>query len=983
MAEKKATKKKVLKKKVVKKKPFKGIGKPGKPGKCNYQDVYLKIEKIPEYSPVDPDPTHSYSYRRDCYRLPGHEDGTIPNDEVETRKLTAVVYKRYTDATYTTVDSTPLIATDLSEPPADRRVPGVLIYTQPNVRLRIHVLNDDDEPHSLHMHGIQYGINSDGAYPFGVKNNDEIRSDQICPGKSYTYEYDITKEMTGAWVFHDHFRKIGDNARLGLIGGVVVRDPRWHKVDYEVPLFLHKMAGKRTGLLFDSGDLNPGQTFTRNFPAAGTYDYECFYHPMFGKVNVTGGGAPSANVSILDNQFDPPEVTIAPGGSVTWTNNGAATHTVQEAGSSSSKATHTINGRAFAGNTPVIEMETGKKIRWYIFNLDLGLEWHNFHPHASHWEFGGQHLDNRSIGPAEAFVVDTTAPPVLLPPCDPKHKRGPKRKVKLAALYPIHCHVEPHVMGGMFALMRVKQTVAITKAFEDSLGYPLPEDPGTFVCPEPDINLCIDEFDNGTWTDLPVAPAFAVHGALLNTGKVMLWSGHAELGGTYPLETALYDPVSNTYSIAPFADADDLFCAGHAFLPDGRLVAGGGANQGQVRSTHIFDPATETWTRLNGGQLSNFRWYPTMVTMNDGRVAIISGTAGGGGGGVVEDIEVLDLSKPAPPPGTTSYYWDIVSGSQKTFSGLYPGLHWLPSGDMFFTRTGWNSHFPASSEAARFTFSGPTSGSWTDFAPLSFPDRKEGSSVLLIDDTGPSPIAKVFVAGGQASGQPAITECEIIDISNPATTPGWQVTAPMNHARIGVTGVILPTGKIMIVGGRQTSGRFDTSPVFVYECEIYDPATDSWAVTPPMTYPRQYHSVALLLPDGRVLTSGGVDASLGFGAAGNQQTTEAYSPEYLSGGTRPVITNAPPSAAYGSTVTIDTANPANIDSVCLIAPGAITHHTDSFQRYIKVGVVSAGIGSVDIKIPGNGHIAPPGFYMLFIVNNLGIPSEGRFIQITT
>ena len=144
----------------------------------------------------------------------------------------------------------------------------------------------------------------------------------------------------------------------------------------------------------------------------------------------------------------------------------------------------------------------------------------------------------------------------------------------------------------------------------------------------------------------------------------------------------LYDPATDTYNTVPFTDSDDLFCAGHTFLPDGRLIAGGGANPGQVDSTHIFDPTTETWSHFPTGQMNNFRWYPTMVAMNDGRTAILSGTPGVG---TVADIEVIDMSAPTPA-------WQTVTGGNKPFSGLYPGFHWLPSGGMFFTRTGWNSH---------------------------------------------------------------------------------------------------------------------------------------------------------------------------------------------------------------------------------------------------------------------------------------------------
>ena len=953
------------------------------PASRESQNVYLKIEKIFNYSPLDPAPDHSYSYRRDCFRRDGHEDGTIVEDEVEQRMLTAVVYRQYTDDTYSTVDTSPLIPSDIAEPPPHRRVPGAVIYTKPGVRLFIHVLNGDDQPHSLHMHGIQYGIDSDGAYPLGLKNIDNVRSDQICPGRNYTYRYDVTPDMTGAWVFHDHFQNIGENARRGLIGGLVVRDPSWPQADYEIPFFMHVMAGRRGRPFFDSGDILPGQSYPRRFDVAEDYAYECFYHPMFGRVRVTEGRASSATVLIKENTFEPAEVEIRPGGIVTWNNVGESTHTVLEAGNSESKSTHAINGRAFAGNTPVIEVEAGKRIRWYIFNLDLQQAWHNFHPHASHWMFGGQNLDNRSIGPAEAFVVDTIVPPVLLPPNDEAHLEGEKETVSLAAIFPVHCHVEPHVMGGMVALMRVTQELAITRSYRDSLEFPLPVDGRVFECPVPDENLCIDTVDNGTWSELKEPPVFAVHGALLNTGKVMMWSGHAELGTAYPLNTALYDPESNDYSVVPFSDAEDLFCAGHAFLADGRVVAGGGANKGQVKSTHVFDPARESWSRLAGGELRDFRWYPTMITMADGRIAIVSGT---NGLGTVDKIEVLDLSKSVPPPGVAVHYWELVVGSEKSFSGLYPGLHWLPSGDMFFSRTGWNSHGGLGPKASMFRFNGPLSGTWIDSAPMAFPDRKEGCSVLIIDDTGGDPTAKVFVAGGRSAVAPAIKECEIIDVNDPAAPVEWRTTKAMTHARVGNSAVVLPNGKVLVIGGRQTSGRFDESPVFVYECEMYDPITDSWAVTPPMNHPRQYHSVAILLPDGRVLTSGGVDASRGkysgvYDPGDNQLTSEAYSPEYLCNQNRPEITMVPGSANYGSTITIQLGEPISIDSVCLVSPGAMTHHTDTQQRYIKLSVMRRDQDSLDVRMPRDGNTAPPGYYMVFVVSDVGVPSLGRFVRL--
>ena len=948
------------------------------------QDVYLKIEKVYDYSPVNPEENGDYKYLRDCFRRPGHEDGTIGRDEADLKKFTALVYRQYSDATHTTPVSDKLIEADLSEPSVERRIPTV-IYTRPGRRLRIHVHNGDDAPHSLHMHGLQYGIDSDGAFPLGIANSQGVRSDAICPGESYTYTYDVKPEMVGCWVFHDHYRDLGTMARLGLIGGLVVRDPSWPKVQHEVPLFMHSMAGRRAAPLFDSGDVAADAQWSRRFAVAGTFHYSCFYHGhMHGSIVVEAGGADSATVTISDNAYEPAKLTVAPGATVTWINQGDSTHTVTESGATKSATSMTINGRSHAGNTPVIEVHSGQKIRWYVFNHDFGQGWHNFHAHASHWSFGGQNLDNQSIGPAESFVVHTTAPPVVLPPVKDEHKVGQESGYQLASLHPVHCHVEAHVMAGMVCLLRVKQFVILHESYFKSLEFPLPEDPGTFECPPLPPDLCVDESDDGTWETLPEAPVFAVHAALLKTGKVLFWSGHAEIDHQYGTQAALYDPANTTdpYSTVDFADDDDLFCSGHTFLKDGRLITGGGANQGQVDSTHVFDPDTEKWSLVVGGTMKEKRWYPTLVALPDGRTAVVSGTPGGGG--TVSDLEVIDMSETHPS-------WQVVTGGSKTFSGLYPGIHGLPSGDLFFSRTGWNSH-GTDKDAARFRFdeapansppstSGPSlSGTWTDFAPLSYPDRREGSSVLLIDDKRNGPTAKVFVAGGQTSQEAAIKHCEIIDVTDPDTA-AWTETSPMTHARIGVTSVVLPDGRILVVGGRQTTGRFDPTPKFVLPCEIYDPATDRWQVTPPMSYPRQYHSTALLLPDGRVFASGGVDRRLGHGAAGNQQSAEVYSPAYLSVGPRPTHDWTKKLVSYHTSQNITTEKTSDVDSVCLIAPCAVSHHTDSHQRYIKLRYGAISGTEMVFHTPSSQDVAPPGYYLFFLVNKAGVPSLGHWVQI--
>ena len=139
-------------------------------------------------------------------------------------------------------NTAPIVSADINEPRYDRRVPGAVLYAEPGERLFIHVLNADDFPHSFHIHGLVYGIDSDGSWPFGVADADGRRSDVICPGDEWCYTFDVTEETIGAWPFHDHYADIFDHVNLGLFGGLIVRDPRCPEPDLEVPFFLHRLS---------------------------------------------------------------------------------------------------------------------------------------------------------------------------------------------------------------------------------------------------------------------------------------------------------------------------------------------------------------------------------------------------------------------------------------------------------------------------------------------------------------------------------------------------------------------------------------------------------------------------------------------------------------------------------------------------------------------------------------------------------------------
>jgi hypothetical protein len=144
-----------------------------------------------------------------------------------------------------------------------------------------------------------------------------------------------------------------------------------------------------------------------------------------------------------------------------------------------------------------------------------------------------------------------------------------------------------------------------------------------------------------------------------------------------------------------------------------------------------------------------------------------------------------------------------------------------------------------------------------------------------------------------------------------------------------------------------------------------------------MHTPREYHGTALLLPDGRVLESGmGAD----FGNVPDEKSAEFYSPPYLFKGARPTISQAPAQIQYNSNFFVATPDAANITSVVLIRTGAVTHFFDQNERFLPLAFTQT-TGGLTVTSPINSNLAPPGYYMLFIVNSSGVPSVAPFVQL--
>jgi Domain of unknown function (DUF1929) len=236
---------------------------------------------------------------------------------------------------------------------------------------------------------------------------------------------------------------------------------------------------------------------------------------------------------------------------------------------------------------------------------------------------------------------------------------------------------------------------------------------------------------------------------------------------------------------------------------------------------------------------------------------------------------------------------------------------------------------------------------------------------------------KVLVTGGNLCGfysdcgvLPTAT-AEIIDLNSPK--PAWEYTGSMvTGGRKLHNATLLPDGKVLVTGGtRGTNGPNSQSSDPAYASEMWDPATGTWTTMASLTKIRSYHSVALLLLDGRVLSAGG---------ASGGACLEIYSPPYLFNGSRPTITSAPTSVAYGQSFFVGTPDATSISKVTLIALSSVTHGFNMGQR-ISRPLFSQATGGLNVTAPSNRNITLPGYYMLFVLNSNGVPSVAKIIQI--
>jgi hypothetical protein len=519
----------------------------------------------------------------------------------------------------------------------------------------------------------------------------------------------------------------------------------------------------------------------------------------------------------------------------------------------------------------------------------------------------------------------------------------------------------------------------------------------------------------GRWTHAPFAlpNSYAIHSVVLPTGKVLFWGFPAEPpnvgNGTLWDPSKGYGPSSFTSVPPPVVDPDGpgpqppgiapIYCSGQSLLASGEVLVTGGnlvlPNRSDpaypewagLNRVFTFNPWTERWTqqpRMNDG-----RWYPSQVLLADGRTITVGGYEDAAPGKILNyDFEVF---KPGPAPGTVGSF-SLHPEVDVPDALLYPHLFTLPDEQVMVAG-------PLPKHAALIDARDPGAPiTWTEL-PRSLEQRNGGNAVL--EPGGPRGSWKVKMLGGiggaslpDGSRLPSGTT-ETFDAQHP--DEDWQADSPLKISRSYQNTVLLPDRSMVTVGGGYGENEADgvyriDSDGARRQVELYDPDSGQWRLGPAQMEDRGYHATAVLLPDGRVFSGGDNKHPLEpNGDNSRTDTAEIYSPPYLFEGKRPAIKKAPKHAGWNQRIKVKTKGKAKATTAVLMAPGATTHGNDMNQRLVplraKVKRVvkrkgkKRGYNGLQVTTPPSPGVAPPGYYMLFVLDKKGVPSVAKWVQL--
>ena len=502
-----------------------------------------------------------------------------------------------------------------------------------------------------------------------------------------------------------------------------------------------------------------------------------------------------------------------------------------------------------------------------------------------------------------------------------------------------------------------------------------------------DLVIPQDAARRGMWSPLARWPLVGLHSALTPSGTVLSYGTPIGQGYQDGRTFDVWDPAkglgADSHVTLPNAQSVDSFCSAATNMVSGAMLISGGntpeSGYSSLASTS-FDPSTQTANPV-AAQLALPRWYGTMITLSDGRPLMV----GGGKPYVVDawtdvigSLERRDVSM-TPEVFEDATGWRKLNGatSRAAFGPdhnrwWYPRMWVAPNGKVF----------GVSSEKAWF-LDPEGSGSLTSM------NFKSGADYDARPNIGPTSTAvmydvgKILQVGGNGyqngHGTPSSAAATIFDV-----TSGYSAiaTTPMNKPRQWANATVLPNGEVLVTGGTRFADNAGTDAVRA--SEIWSPSTQTWKLGASAARYRGYHSSAILLQNGTVLSTGG-------GAPGpvTNLNAEVYYPPYLfdRSGDASVLASRPKLAAIstnafspGETIGLRLASGSTVSSVALIGLSSTTHSFNSGQRYQKLPFTRSGL-TITATLPANAHLTPPGYYQVVVVNRGGAPSRGAIVSI--
>ncbi len=549
-----------------------------------------------------------------------------------------------------------------------------------------------------------------------------------------------------------------------------------------------------------------------------------------------------------------------------------------------------------------------------------------------------------------------------------------------------------------------------------------------------------------TWGTSDSNKLVATHAANLPDGRVVSWSSWHPLtfginaGQRYDYsEGFVFNPKTNSFTEADNSGGGqpnqnlghDMFCAGLSMAPDGRVVGVGGGTNASLRKVSFFNFRSSLWEK--GPDISRDRWYPTSVTLSDGRTFTTLGDDSRDTSEILsvnlQSWQLLggdgSFSSLKPTPGNieignfpTQETWEFGEVDE-----WYPFLHVAPDGNLF-----------QSGPIPEFNKVSTSSGAVTPVnTAVPNPQMRTWGSSVMFDE------GKILVTGGSVvRGFDATKTGFIVELSS-----GGGVNAKaipdMRYKRSFQNSVVLPTGEVLVIGGNTTGKQMvdgsnsllsdpnadfasyapvacqpedagypnctdavlrnakrrwptDKPTESVYVPELYSPSKNTWRDMTEMDTPRNYHAVALLLEDGRVLAAGGGLCN----CATNHPDGQIYEPAYLfnpdgSYATRPTIASIPnvvqgyPRVGYGQQFTVTMSNDSPIAKFTMVKLSAVTHGTNTDLRYLEYSTAKGNLDgsgtSYSLTTSSNRNVLTPGYYFLFAVNDQGVPSVAKTIQV--